>query len=138
MKHLFSISMLALSGAASAATLVVDVHEELESGRQLRVALYDQEQSWLGRAFRAQQSLVADASVQAGVHELRFEDLPPGRYAMAVYLDANANGKLDRGMFGIPSEPYGFSNNGGAFGPPDFAEAAFVVDADQRIRIDLR
>ncbi|MCY7356625.1 MAG: DUF2141 domain-containing protein [Rudanella sp.] len=35
----------------------------------------------------------------------------PGDYAVAVYHDKNANGELDKRIFGIPKEPYGFSNN---------------------------
>ena len=34
----------------------------------------------------------------------------PGTYAVAIYHDANANGKLDLGMLG-PTEDYGFSRN---------------------------
>nr|WP_293845807.1 DUF2141 domain-containing protein [uncultured Arsenicibacter sp.] len=38
-------------------------------------------------------------------------DVDPGEYAVAVYHDVNDNGKLDKKLFGIPKEPYGFSNN---------------------------
>jgi uncharacterized protein (DUF2141 family) len=34
----------------------------------------------------------------------------PGAYGLAVYHDANVNGRLDLGMLG-PSEDYGFSRN---------------------------
>ena len=40
----------------------------------------------------------------------------PGVYALAVYHDANANQKFDRGgLIGLPIEAFGFSNN-----PPTF------------------
>ena len=36
----------------------------------------------------------------------------PGVYGLAVYHDANGNGKFDRGgLIGLPLEAYGFSNN---------------------------
>lgn len=35
----------------------------------------------------------------------------PGEYAVAVFHDENSNGKMDKKIFGIPKEPYGFSNN---------------------------
>ena len=60
----------------------------------------------------------------------RFElgNLPEGRYALSVIHDENANARLDANPFGIPQEPYGFSNNPKAvFGPPDFQEAAFEL-----------
>ncbi len=64
--------------------------------------------------------------------------LPQGTYAVAVFLDVNNNGKLDRNMFYFPSEPYGFSNNAkGSFGPPDFDSAAILLDRDRHIQISL-
>ncbi len=41
---------------------------------------------------------------------VEFEDLPPGDYAVVVYYDLNGNQTLDRGLFGVPMEPIGFSN----------------------------
>ncbi len=35
--------------------------------------------------------------------------LPRGNYAIAAFHDLNNNGKLDRNLWGIPTEPYGFS-----------------------------
>lgn len=37
--------------------------------------------------------------------------VPPGRYAIAALHDENSNHKLDRNIFGIPKEGFGFSNN---------------------------
>lgn len=55
-------------------------------------------------------------------------DIPSGKYAVAVYVDNNRNGKLDKNSFGVPKEMYGFSNDArGMFGPPDFAEAVFEI-----------
>ena len=38
-------------------------------------------------------------------------DLPLGTYAMAIYQDVNSNGKIDKNLIGIPTEPYAFSKN---------------------------
>ena len=38
-------------------------------------------------------------------------DLPFGEYALAIYQDVNSNGKIDKNLIGIPTEPYAFSNN---------------------------
>ena len=52
----------------------------------------------------------------------------PGEYAVAVYHDENGNGVMDKRLFGIPKEPYGFSNN---FRPvisvPRFSDCQFSV-----------
>lgn len=59
------------------------------------------------------------------------EDVPYGTYAVQLYHDKNDNGKLDTNLFGVPQEPYGFSNNArGTMGPPDFEATAFTLDRD--------
>jgi uncharacterized protein (DUF2141 family) len=64
--------------------------------------------------------------------------LAPGNYALSVFHDANANGKLDTFM-GIPKEGYGFSRNPG-FKPraPTFAEAEIDVAGSASAAISLR
>jgi uncharacterized protein (DUF2141 family) len=38
---------------------------------------------------------------------------------------------LDTGLFGIPKEPYGFSNNArNPFGPPQFDDVKFMVSGE--------
>lgn len=70
---------------------------------------------------------------------LDFGPLPPGRYAVSLFHDENANGKLDK-LVMIPREGFGFSRDAPVrFGPPSFAAAAFVVsDAPVRQTIRLR
>lgn len=63
----------------------------------------------------------------------------PGDYAVAVYHDENSNGQMDKRVFGIPKEPYGFSNN---FRPvmsaPKFNDCKFSVgDMGKAISIKL-
>ncbi len=37
-------------------------------------------------------------------------------------------------MFGIPSEDYGFSNDAtGSFGPPEYKNAAFILNSPEKI-----
>ncbi|HET9630638.1 MAG TPA: DUF2141 domain-containing protein [Novosphingobium sp.] len=60
---------------------------------------------------------------------LDFGPLAPGVYAVSLFHDENANGKLDTMMM-IPREGFGFSRDARVrFGPPRFAAAAFQVDA---------
>ena len=50
-------------------------------------------------------------------------------YAVTLFLDKNYDRKLNtKGLLGIPSEPFGFSNNPKLiFGPPTFNSAKFSV-----------
>ena len=62
----------------------------------------------------------------------------PGTYALAIYHDANANMKLDRGMFG-PTEAYGFSNNPKVrFAPPVYDAVKFQAnEGDTTVHVNL-
>lgn len=73
-----------------------------------------------------------NALVSLGAHT-------PGEYAIAVVYDKNKNGKLDTGLFRIPKEEIGFSNNAkGRFGPAKWDDARFLLTGlDARIDIQL-
>lgn len=67
------------------------------------------------------------------------EGLPPGNYAVTAYHDLDGDGELDKGAFGIPSEPYGFSNGArGKLGPPTWKAVRVSLTGDTRLRIPLR
>jgi len=61
---------------------------------------------------------------------IKFDQVSPGVYAIAVFFDENGNGELDKNFLGIPKEVYGFSNN---IIPltrsATFKEASFIVAA---------
>ncbi|MEH2322232.1 MAG: DUF2141 domain-containing protein [Nostoc sp.] len=71
---------------------------------------------------------------------ITFENLKAGSYAVAVFHDQNNDGTLNRNVFGIPSEGFGFSSN------PEirtraakFSEAVFLVAGPNTdIRIQLK
>ncbi len=66
--------------------------------------------------------------------------IPKGKYAIGIYQDLNEDKELNTGFFGIPKEPYGFSNDAmGLVGPPSFEEAMIVVDTpDQVFKMTLK
>ena len=72
----------------------------------------------------------AALSIEDGEAHWTVKDLAPGTYTVRVYHDENDNGELDISVLGVPQEAYGFSNDArGRFGPPDFEEAAFILDS---------
>ena len=86
-----------------------------------------------GRALR-----VASVAIRNGAATAVFDAVPPGRYAVQAYHDENNNGRLDRNFLGIPSEPYGFSNNArSATRAPTYDEAAFTLAA-AAMTVDIR
>ena len=57
---------------------------------------------------------------------------------LELHNDENNNTKLDAGMFGIPKEPWGMSNNVKAtFGPPKFEESLIDLKTNKEISIIL-
>jgi len=66
----------------------------------------------------------------------------PGQYAIALYHDEDANGKLNKTWIGIPDEGFGFSNDAPApLRAPRFDDAVFTVGVDDNgnpLEITLR
>jgi uncharacterized protein (DUF2141 family) len=57
-------------------------------------------------------------------------ELPPGRYGIKLFHDVDGDGKMGMNPFGMPTEPYAFSNSAPAqFGPAKWEAAAFDVAA---------
>ena len=81
---------------------------------------------------------IADYSTKAQAGELsfQFDNVTPGVYAISVMQDKNENFRMDMETNGMPVEPYGFSGNDMAMGPPVFDNSKFEVEyQDLEIRI---
>jgi len=98
--------------------VIVDFANRPDGGLQVHAALFD-EAGYLVRPL---------AVAQTAQTRLVFHGVPAGRYAVTAYADLNGNGRLDRNLFGAPTEPWGFSNDAvGRMASPRFAQAAFEV-----------
>ena len=54
--------------------------------------------------------------------------IPPGQYAIKAFHDLNGDAKLNTNLFGIPTEPVGFSNDAPVrMHAPSWKETMFVV-----------
>lgn len=98
------------------------------------VALYADEAAYETGA----PSRVARVDVAAGERAAVFENLPAGAYGMKAFHDVNGNGQMDVNPFGMPTEPFAFSNNAvGNMGPARWERARFEVSGAtaQTIRI---
>ena len=127
-----SIALLAslTASAASATDLAIQIENILNSDGYVRVALHRRVD---GVDFPDEAGAVAGTFRRALAGSMRFvfTDLPPGEYAVAAFHDQNGDGELGTTVLGIPTEPYGFSNNARGFiGPANFASAAVTVSAD--------
>jgi uncharacterized protein (DUF2141 family) len=69
----------------------------------------------------------------------KVDGLTPGQYAVAAFQDLNGDEEMNANMFGMPTEPYGFSNNArGNFGPPSFDDQLFEMDGDKSIAFKVK
>lgn len=131
-------SLLALSAHATDLTLDVDGIDttKLDKGA-LYVGVFTETSPWLREAATGYRFELT-AAARSGSQQVKLKNLPKGTIAITIYQDTNGNSQLDRGQMGIPTEPYGFSNDAvGSFGPPAFQQAAIEPKAGQPIRIRL-
>ncbi|QIQ85239.1 DUF2141 domain-containing protein [Erythrobacter sp.] len=64
---------------------------------------------------------------------IRFTDVKPGNYAIALLHDENDNGKADRALGMMPKEGYGFSRDAPVrMAPPKFRDAVFEHKAGRQ------
>ena len=63
-------------------------------------------------------------------------NLPPGKYAIALFHDLNQDGICNKNILGFPTEGYGFSNNiKPKLGAPPFRKVAF--ESNQSVFLEI-
>ncbi len=130
--------MGALSAApALAANLTVQVEGVLPAGGVLRMGLYD-----APRYPNDSNKPLASADVPAvpGETIVTLHDITPGVYGIQMFQDVNANGKMDTSWFGLPLEPFGFSQDATPFvSKPSFDQVKFTLaPGENRLVIHLQ
>ena len=119
--------------AADDASLALTFDTGARTGT-IMVALYDAATYNGGRPVR-----VARIDVAAGQTAATFEGLPAGDYGVKAFHDLNANGRMDTNPFGMPVEPFAFSNNAvGNMGPASWDRAKFAVSGATAQTISIR
>jgi uncharacterized protein (DUF2141 family) len=127
----------ALASPSTRGTVSVDLVNVDSSHGQLLAALFRTERHFPDGGDKAFGKVVQKA--RAGSMRLRFEDVPAGPYAVTVHHDEDGDFAFDTGLFGIPTEGYGFSRNAHApFGPPDFEDCVLVMKPGQHQRLRIR
>lgn len=111
---------------ANASDLTVTVEGIADAKGTIMLGLFDEATYNGDGAVNGANLKVEGASVTA-----TFEGLEPGEYAVRLYHDLNDDGEMNTNPFGMPTEPYAFSNDAkGRFGPAKWDAAKFVVEAD--------
>lgn len=103
----------------------------------LYLAVYNTKETWMLPEKAFSKSIIPIAAKDT---TLDIGSMPDGQYALAMFLDENGNGRLDKNFLGIPSEKYGFSGTRQPlFRAPHFDEAVIRLTSEQRtVSISLR
>lgn len=104
--------------------LTVTVTDIAEHKGALMVAVYDAGGYDSDKAVTGLAVPVTGATASATI------ELPPGTYGIKLFHDVDGDGKMGMNPFGMPTEPFAFSNSAPAqFGPAKWDAAKFDVAA---------
>jgi len=112
-------------------SIVIEITGFRNSAGQAGVLLFSREKGFPADPGSAARKLFA--AIERDACRVALENVPYGTYAVSVFHDENADGKLQKNFFGIPREGVGASLNPAMrFGPPRFRDARFTLDSPQR------
>ena len=115
-------------------TLTIEVTSFENTKGVLRVCVTNQKEDFLKSCAFSKIVAIEDDKVS-----LKIENIEKGNYAVSVYHDENNSGILETGgVFGIPLEPYGFSNNPTMTFGPSYKKSVFKMASDKNISIKLK
>lgn len=131
MQHLMKIicffilsTSFAIAQDTAVNTVTVTVSNLESNDGKVFISLYNSEGSFLNKGFKSTYS-----TIENNTCKVVFKNVPNGVYAVSLFHDENDNNKMDTGMFGIPKEDYGCSNNAKGFmGPPKWEDAKFTIE----------
>ena len=143
LSRIFFLSSLLAMLEIQASELIINLSDQKKTGT-LMLAIYNNAEAFEGSVVKEKRS---EVGVFKGL-ELYLEpmdstqlntEIPDGEYAIAFFIDANGNKKLDKNFLGIPKEQYGFSNNAmGTLSAPTFEQAKFTVAGNTIQNIKLK
>jgi uncharacterized protein (DUF2141 family) len=137
---LIAAAVAALGTAATTPVLAQDssVTFEFETGPRtgsVMVVLFSSKAGYDGNQPVASMAVPASSSPVT----VTFDGLAPGSYGMRSFHDLNGDGEMNFNPFGMPIEPYAFSNNAvGNMGPASWERARFNVNGAVVQTISLR
>ena len=143
LSRIFFVSSLLAMLEIQASELIINLSDQKKAGT-LMLAIYNNTEAFEGSVIKEKRS---EVGVFKGL-ELYLEpkdsmrlsiEIPDGEYAIAFFVDANGNKKLDKNFLGIPKEQFGFSNNAmGTLSAPSFEQAKFKVAGNTVQNIKLK
>jgi uncharacterized protein (DUF2141 family) len=121
-----SFSSAAIAADDGATLTVTFTGIETQEGAVMG-AVFNSEDAYNGKGAPVRQIMVAADKAEVAA---QLAGLAPGKYAIKLFHDIDGDGQMGTNPFGMPIEPFAFSNNAvGNMGPAKWADAAFDVTA---------
>jgi len=109
-------------------TLNIHVDDLRTSRGVVGVLLFRSSDGWPENVTKSARHDASPIAAGARGATVVFRGITPGDYGVVALHDENANMKLDKNIFGIPKEGFGFANNPRvSFAPPPFRSAVLHV-----------
>lgn len=129
---LFTLSIFAHSDSDSL-SLTIDITNIKDYKGNMYTCLVADEESYLGNCENGKRTPVDSSQLI-----VTFQNIPLGTYCVTIFHDVDGDGRMRRKIFGLPAEPYGFSNNPKTtFGPPKYEKCSFLIKSDTVITVKL-
>jgi uncharacterized protein (DUF2141 family) len=117
------------NGATGKLTVIIEGLKNDEG--TVQIGLFNSKESWEGKTKKLKGAIIGIKGKKA---EWKIEDIPHGEYAIRFFHDEDGDGEMDKNLFGMPTESFGFSNNAKAvFRMPGYEEAKFIFNPDNEI-----
>ena len=133
LKPLITAALVAflLAPVAQAGPLTVKFENIKTQQGTIRLGVYD------AAGYESGKSLTgANVPVDGDSASVTLEGLAPGEYGIKLFHDVNGDGEMNSNPFGMPTEPFAFSNNAkGKFGPAKWDAARFEVTAEGAVQV---
>lgn len=122
-------------GKIDTGSLALNIQNLETAGGEVHIALFGSEADFMETEKRIVGLVVPVKSREP--LQVTLGNFPFGSYAVAIFHDLNGNGELDKNSFGIPAEPYAFSNNPRVkWRAPTFRETRFEL-RQPKLELDI-
>lgn len=121
--------------SAGVVEVTIRVHGVTDTRGMIHCGMFTDPDDWLSAEVDYAKTM--PVGEKGEVVELLISNVPSGVYAVSLYQDIEGNNTLSRNSFGIPTDPWGMSNDAvGNFGPPTFEASAVTIEPPS-ITIDI-
>jgi uncharacterized protein (DUF2141 family) len=136
---LIAVGPVLLAQTNATSTLIIKIVGARNTKGKIGVALFKSAEGFPqdeSKMFQPKSMVIDQKTMSA---EAVYTNLPPGTYAVVARHDENNNMKLDKNLFGIPTEGYAISNNPKPrLRAPHWDEASFVLKSPtQSVEVKL-